>query len=125
MAEAAAPLGPAVAAAPPPVPPVPDDVVAPVPDVDALPVPAVAEVSAAGAVLEDDDEAPGTTIVSFSFVTVDVAVAGAGAEPLGTTVVSFFSHAVSASAPMTANAHPLSFMSTLLSSMGCESNTAG
>ena len=57
---------------------------------------------------EEDDEPPGTTTVSFSFVTVLLD----GADGAGTTVVSFFSQALSTSAASMMTRYPLRFMST-------------
>jgi hypothetical protein len=76
-------------------PPVPDEL----PDVESE--------GELGAVAEEDEEPPGTMVVSFSFVVVVVDEAdplGEVVEPPGTTVVvSFFSHADSARAPRTTN----------------------
>jgi hypothetical protein len=104
------------AAEPPLVPPLldepPDDEPMPPALLDEPPVPVVLEVESEGelgAVDEDDEELPGSTVVSFSFVVVVVVDE---ADPLGevvedppgtTVVVSFFSHADSARAPSTTN----------------------
>lgn len=79
-----------------------DDVAPPLPE---LLVPPVAllllESGALGVVLEDDeDEPPGTTTVSFSFVTDEV---GAGLLPGTTVVVVSFSQPARASAPASTN----------------------
>lgn len=57
------------------------------------------EPDGAGAVAEDDEEPPGTMIVSFSLVTVEVG----GAPPGTTAVVSLRSHAERAKAPTKIN----------------------
>jgi hypothetical protein len=111
--EAADPPGPLDAAAPPPVLPPPLDEAAPplpellVPPVaPALPESLLAEPGVLGVVLEDeDDEPPGTTIVSRSFVVVDdVADPLGAAVPPGTTVVvSLRSQAERARAPIRTN----------------------
>jgi hypothetical protein len=110
------PPGPLLDAAEPPlVPPLldepPDDEPMPPALLDEPPVPVLLEVESEGelgAVAEDDEEPPGTTTVSFSFVVVVVDEADPLGEvvvdPPGTTVVvSFYSHADSASAPSTTN----------------------
>jgi hypothetical protein len=110
------PPGPLLEAAEPPlVPPLldepPDDEPMPPALLDEPPVPVLLEVESEGelgAVAEDDEEPPGTTTVSFSFVVVVVDEADPLGEvvedPPGTTVVvSFFSHADSARAPSTTN----------------------
>ena len=57
------------------------------------------ELGAGAVAVDEEDEPPGTTIVSFSFVTVEV-----GGLPPGTTVVvSLRSHAERASAPAKIN----------------------
>jgi hypothetical protein len=122
LVDEAAPPGPLEAAEPPPIPPLLDAAPPLVPPVaPALPE-SVLELAPApgvlGVVLEDeDDEPPGTTMVSrFSLVEDDAEPLGL-AEPPGTTVVvSLRSHAESANAP-TANTIKLPrFISTLLSS---------
>ena len=95
------------------LPPVVEDDPVPLVELPVLPMPPLGELleldappgaddepAPLGAVVEDEeDEPPGTTMVSFSFVTVLVLLAGG--EPLGTTVVvSLRSHAESARAPM-------------------------
>lgn len=106
------PPGPLLDAAEPPlVPPVLDEPLPmPPPEVlDEPPVPALELESEGelGAVEEEDEEPPGTTTVSFSFVVVLVdedPLGVAVVDPPGTTVVvSFFSHADSASAPISTN----------------------
>jgi hypothetical protein len=111
------PPGPLLEAADPPVapplvPPLdepPDDEPMPPALLDEPPVPELEVESEGelGAVAEDDEEPPGITTVSFSFVVVVVDEAdplGEVVEPPGTTVVvSFFSHADSARAPSTTN----------------------
>ena len=98
-------------AAPPVMPPVVVlDEVPPVPVVDEL-VPGLVvvlddeELGALGTtVVEDEDEPPGTTTVSLVVELVDE-LAGGVALPLGgiTVVVSFFSQADSANAPIRTN----------------------
>ncbi|MGZ8231034.1 MAG: hypothetical protein ACXW2A_13710 [Burkholderiales bacterium] len=108
-----APPGPLEAAAPllldeaPALPPGELEDEAPSPELLVPPIPPGLELllelepGALGAVLEDDEEPPGTMIVSFSFVVDDEA---AGALPPGTTVVvSLRSQADSANAPTTNN----------------------
>jgi hypothetical protein len=108
-----APPGPLEAAAPllldeaPALPPGELEDEAPSPELLVPPTPPGLELllelepGALGALLEDDEEPPGMTIVSFSFVVDDEA---AGPLPPGTTVVvSLRSHADSASAPTTNN----------------------
>ena len=132
LEDAAAPPGLLEAAAPPPlIPPLldaaPPEVLAPpapelaVPPVAELPVSVelAAPPGELGAVLaEDEDEPPGITIVSFSFVVV----VDEEAEPLGvavppgtTVVVSLRSHAERANAPNKIKRYLLRFMSTLVS----------
>ena len=98
-------------AAPPLIPPVVLDEV-PVPVVDELvPVPGlvvVLEDEEAGAlgvtVVEDEDEPPGTTTVSLVVELVDELAGGVALLPGGiTVVVSFFSQADSANAPIRTN----------------------
>ena len=141
--EEAAPPGPLDAADPPLVPPLlaaaPPD---PPLDMAPLLVPPVApdallsvlelapELGLLGVVLEDDeDEPPGTTIVSrFSVVEDDADPLGAAAPPPGTTVVvSFRSHAENARALTRITTQLPSFMSTLFSSefvAGCNTGLA-
>ena len=115
VAEAAAPLGLLEAAAPLPEPPALDDAPAPMPvpaELPAplvLPVPVVADASAPP--VDGVVEGAGITTVSFSTV-VELDAEPAGAAPLGITVVSFFSHPASASAPISAKTVPVSFIST-------------
>ena len=113
--EAAAPplVPPLLEAAPPgeedAAPPAPELLVPPVAPAPA--VPPVVELEAdpgelgAVVVLEDEDEPPGTTTVSFSFVVVDeVADPLAPVPPPGTTVVvSLRSQPESANAPNSTN----------------------
>lgn len=100
---------------------------APVPPalLDEPPVPELDDASAGGVlgavdVVDEEDDPPGTTTVSFSLVVVDEEDEPLGevvVDPPGTTVVvSFFSHAASAKAPTSTNKYPLRFISTLLSS---------
>ena len=120
LVEDAAPPGPLEAAAPPPlapplddaappvVPPL-DDAAPPLPELLVPPVPApgplleeLADPGVLGAVVdEEDDDPPGTMIVSFSFVTVEVGPLGAA--PGTTVVVSLRSHAERARAPIRTN----------------------
>jgi len=97
----------------------------PVPLLDMPPVPPVLELEelpgelGALEVVEEDDDPPGTTMVSFSFVTLLV-----GGEPPGTTVVvSFRSQAPNASAATTIARYPLRFMSTPFSFCGWQVQT--
>jgi hypothetical protein len=121
--EAADPPGPLDAAAPPPVVPPLEDAAPPLPELLVPPVASVLEElddpGVLGVVVADeDDEPPGTMIVSFSFVTVED---GPGAAPGTTVVVSLRSQAERAKAPIRTNRYPLRFMSTLLSSnVRCE-----
>ena len=102
----AAPPGPLLAADPPPAPP--DDDAAPplVPPVPLLASPEELELEApgelgAGALDDEEDDPPGTTTVSFSFVVVEVDPVGL---PPGTTVVvSLRSQPESARAPSKTN----------------------
>ena len=132
LLEAAEPLGPLEAADPPPLmPPVEDEAppleeaAPPAPELLVPPVaPALPEsvldeaeepLGVLGALLEEDEEPPGTTIVSF-VVEEDEEPLGAALLPPGTTVVvSFFSQAERARAPIRTNRYPLRFMSTRLS----------
>jgi hypothetical protein len=110
---------------PPLIPPLVEEPPIALPDVPPVPEPelvvesVLGELGELGAVeVEDDDEPPGTTTVSFSrVVVVDVDPLGAVVLPPGTTVVvSFLSQADNANAPNTANSTPLRLMFTLLSS---------
>jgi hypothetical protein len=109
--EDAAPPGPLEAAAPPPVPPVEEAAPPlPAPAVAPAPVSLLEELAepegAAGALEDEEDDPPGTMIVSFSFVVVvDVAdPLGAALLPPGTTVVvSLRSQAERARAPIRTN----------------------
>jgi hypothetical protein len=104
--EAADPPGPLDAAEPPPVVPPPlEEAAPPLPELLVPPVESVLEEledpGVLGVVDDEDDEPPGTMIVSFSFVTVEV---GGLAVPPGTTVVvSLRSQAESARAPISTN----------------------
>ena len=97
-------------AAPPLIPPVVLDEV-PVPVVDELvPVPGLVVVlddEEAGAlgvtVVDEDDDPPGTTTVSLVVELVDELAGGVALLPGGITVVSFFSQADSANAPIRTN----------------------
>lgn len=120
------PPGPLEAAEPLPVPPLldeePPDEELPIPPPDVPPVPGL-ELELAesagelGEVDDDADEPPGTITVSFSRVVVEVEPLGAAVLPPGiTVVVSFFSQADSANAPITTNTYPLRLMFTRLSS---------
>jgi hypothetical protein len=117
VAEEAAPPGPLAAAEPPLTPPLlleaapgDDDAAPPLPELlvppvaPALPVSVEAELDEPGELgavaVDEDDDPPGTTIVSFSFVTVEV---GPGAAPGTTVVVSLRSQAESAKAPISTN----------------------
>lgn len=124
-----APPGLLEAAEPPPIPPLLEDEPPlmpplveepPIPLPDVLPVPelelvvesVVGELGAAE--VDDDEEPPGTMTVSFSRVVVDVDPLGAVVLPPGmTVVVSFFSQADNAKAPITTNTNPLRLMFTL------------
>ena len=111
MADEEEPLGLLLEDAEPPlVPPVllddaplsvEDEVAPPLPGLLVPPVALLLESGALGVVLEDDeDEPPGTTMVSFSFVTDEV---GAGLLPGTTVVVVSFSQPARASAPASTN----------------------
>jgi hypothetical protein len=115
LAEEAAPPGLLEAAAPPELPvllaeepPAPELLVPPVPpglelaDESGVLDEAELEELGSGAVAvvdEEEDEPPGTTIVSFSFVTLETG----GLPPGITVVVSLRSHAERASAPAKIN----------------------
>jgi hypothetical protein len=105
------PPGPLDEAAPPPLmPPLLDDAAPPlvplVPPVPLLVSPDELELEdpgelGAGALDEEDEDPPGTTTVSFSFVVV--VVDPVGLPPGTTVVVSFFSQPESARAPSKTN----------------------
>jgi hypothetical protein len=105
------PPGPLLEAADPLVPPLVDEPLPmPPPEVlDEPPVPALELESEGelGAVEDEDEEPPGTTTVSFSFVVVLLVEDPLGevvVDPPGTTVVvSLRSHADSANAPISTN----------------------
>lgn len=111
MADEEEPLGLLLEAAEPPlVPPVlldaapvsvEDEVAPPLPELLVPPVALLVPEGELGTVVEDDeDEPPGTTMVSFSFVTDEV---GAGLLPGTTVVVLSFSQPASARAPASTN----------------------
>lgn len=113
LAEEAAPPGLLEAAAPPELPvllaeepPAPELLVPPVPpgleladESGVLDEAELDELGAGAVAVDEEDEPPGTTIVSFSFVTVEVG----GLPPGITVVVSLRSHAERASAPAKIN----------------------